>query len=98
MTHLLHPIFYFLVIISFCHFSPRHLHLQVGFRFFQDQNAKNDELGGSRMEQTSIWKNFLLLIVGSLLALHINVVSAADSTSSATSSDSDKTEGCSLEE
>jgi len=50
------------------------------------------------MEQTSIWKNFLLLIVGSLLALHINVVSAADSTSSATSSDSDKTEGCSLEE
>ena len=59
---------------------------------------KTDELGGSRMEQKSIWKNFLLLIVGSLLALHINVVSAADSTSAVTSTDSDKTEGCSLEE
>lgn len=50
------------------------------------------------MEQISIWKNFLLLIVGSLLALHINVVNAADTSSPATSSDSGKTEGCTLEE
>jgi hypothetical protein len=64
----------------------------------QDQNGKNEELGGSRMERISIWKNFLLLIVGSLLALHINVVNAADTSSPTTSNDSGKTEGCTLEE
>jgi hypothetical protein len=49
------------------------------------------------MEQKSIWKNILLLTVGSLLALHLNVSSAADSTPSDASSE-DKTEGCVLSE
>ena len=39
------------------------------------------ELGGSRMEQKSVWKNFLLLTVGGLLALHVNVTQAAEKTS-----------------
>lgn len=39
------------------------------------------------MEQKSIWRNFLLLTVGSLLALHLNVAGAADSTDDTTSPD-----------
>lgn len=48
------------------------------------------------MEQKSLWKNFLLLTVGSLLALHLNVASATDQAS--TSQQEDKTEGCVLTE
>lgn len=33
------------------------------------------------MEQKSVWKNFLLLTVGGLLALHVNVTQAAEKTS-----------------
>lgn len=47
------------------------------------------------MERKSIWKNFLLLTVGGLLALHLNVSQAADDTSGNTSSDS--SESCTLE-
>jgi hypothetical protein len=39
------------------------------------------------MEHKSLWKNFLLLTIGGLLALHINVVSAADNSDDTTSSD-----------
>lgn len=35
------------------------------------------------MERKSLWKNFLLLTVGSLLALHLNVTQAADNSEDA---------------
>ncbi len=49
------------------------------------------------MERKSLWKNFLLLTVGSLLAFNIDVVSAADSTDS-TDTSSDASDECVLEE
>jgi hypothetical protein len=49
------------------------------------------------MERKSLWKNFLLLTVGSILALHISVVNAADSTDNSNTS-SDATDECVLEE
>lgn len=49
------------------------------------------------MERKSLWKNFLLLTVGGLLALHINVSNAADSTDTSTAS-SDSTDECVLEQ
>jgi hypothetical protein len=56
------------------------------------------KLGGSRMERNSQWKNFLLLIVGSLLALHLNVGQAYDEGSFDDSFYEEKTDGCILEE
>jgi hypothetical protein len=53
------------------------------------------ELGGSRMERKSLWRNFLVLTVGSLLALHLNVSQASDSGSN---SSPDATDECVLEE
>ena len=51
------------------------------------------------MEHKSLWKNFLLLTVGSLIVLHMNIASAAGQTSTSTSStDDEKTEGCVLTE
>lgn len=47
------------------------------------------------MERKSPWKNFLLLTIGSLLALHINVASAQDS-SQDTDSGSDASDSCVL--
>lgn len=32
------------------------------------------------MERNSLWKNFFLLFVGSLLALHLNMVQASEIT------------------
>jgi hypothetical protein len=49
------------------------------------------------MERKSLWKNFLLLTVGSLLALHLNVSQAAESGNGTTTS-SDATEECVLEQ
>lgn len=49
------------------------------------------------MERKSLWKNFLLLTVGSVLALHVSVVNAADSTDNSNTS-SDATDECVLEE
>jgi hypothetical protein len=49
------------------------------------------------MERKSLWKNFLLLTVGSLLVFHIDGVSAADSTES-TDTSSDASDECVLEE
>lgn len=49
------------------------------------------------MERKSLWKNFLLLTVGSLLAFHIDVVSAADSTDD-TNTSTDASDECVLEE
>ncbi len=49
------------------------------------------------MERKSIWKNFLLLTVGGLLALHLNVSNAADNDDSSNTS-SDATDGCVLEQ
>lgn len=49
------------------------------------------------MERKSLWKNFLLLTVGSVLALHVTVVSAADSSDNPNTS-SDATDECVLEE
>ncbi len=54
------------------------------------------ELGGSRMERVSIWKNFLLLTVGGLLALHVNVVNA--DTSDHFDVDTDSSDECVLEQ
>lgn len=48
------------------------------------------------MEQKSIWKNFLLLTVGGLLALHVNVSSASDVTDHSVNSP-DATDECVLE-
>jgi hypothetical protein len=50
------------------------------------------------MERKSLWRNFLVLTVGSLLALHINVVSAADDSSTASSDNtsSDASDACVL--
>ncbi|WP_408096625.1 hypothetical protein ACJVC5_16430 [Peredibacter sp. HCB2-198] len=45
--------------------------------------------------KSTLWKNFLLLTVGSLLALHLNVSKAADDNSGNTSSDA--SESCTLE-
>lgn len=50
------------------------------------------------MEHKSLWKNFLLLSIGSLLALHLNVSNAAEQSSSSSSADDEKTEGCVLTE
>lgn len=47
------------------------------------------------MEHKSLWKNFLLLTVGGLLALHINVSNAAEADLSITSHD--PTDDCVLE-
>ena len=47
------------------------------------------------MERKSIWKNFLLLTVSGLIALHLNVSHAADDSSKNTSSDS--SDSCVLE-
>jgi hypothetical protein len=55
------------------------------------------ELGGSRMERKSIWKNFLLLTVGSLLALHINVSNATE-TSDSSNTSADASDECVLEQ
>ncbi len=49
------------------------------------------------MEQKSLWKNFLLLTVGSLLALHINVTNAAETSDMSTSS-TDSSDECVLEQ
>jgi hypothetical protein len=49
------------------------------------------------MERKSIWKNFLLLTIGGLLALHINVSNAADSTETSSTS-SDVSDNCVLEQ
>jgi hypothetical protein len=57
---------------------------------------KFKKLGGSRMERKSLWKNFLLLTVGSLLALHLNVSQAAESSDEGLSS-SDASDNCVLE-
>ena len=46
-------------------------------------------------KSSALWKNFLLLTVGSLLALHLNVSQAADDNSGNTSSDA--SESCTLE-
>ena len=49
------------------------------------------------MERKSLWKNFLLLTVGSLLALHLNVSQAADQSDSSNTS-SDASDSCVLEQ
>jgi len=49
------------------------------------------------MEHKSLWKNFLLLSVTSLLALHLNVASANDS-SDETHTSSDASDECVLEQ
>ncbi|MFP5385977.1 MAG: hypothetical protein ACLGHN_07845 [Bacteriovoracia bacterium] len=49
------------------------------------------------MERKSIWKNFLLLTVGGLLALHINVSNAAE-TSDTTTNSTDASDECVLEQ
>lgn len=49
------------------------------------------------MERKSIWKNFLLLTVGGLLALHVDVSQAVDDTDTSTTSP-DATDECVLEE
>ena len=49
------------------------------------------------MERKSIWKNFLLLTVGGLLALHINVSNAAE-TADGSNSSTDATDECVLEQ
>lgn len=55
------------------------------------------ELGGSRMERKSIWKNFLLLTIGGLLALHVDV-SQADTNNENALTSPDSTDECVLEE
>ena len=49
------------------------------------------------MERKSLRKNFLLLAIGGLLALHINISNAADSTDG-TNTSSDASEECVLEQ
>lgn len=62
---------------------------------------QSHELGGSRMERkSSLWKNFLLLTIGSLFALHMNVSNAADNTSNGSNTQtttSTSTDDCVLE-
>jgi hypothetical protein len=58
--------------------------------------ALDNELGGTRMECKTLWKNFLLLTVGGLLALHLNVSQAAESSDKGLTS-SDATDDCILE-
>lgn len=48
------------------------------------------------MERKSIWKNFLLLVVGGLLVAHLNVASAQDHTDN-THTSSDASDECVLE-
>jgi hypothetical protein len=48
------------------------------------------------MERKSLWKNFLLLTVSSLLALHLNTGYAADETDKGNTS-SDASDSCVLE-
>ncbi len=48
------------------------------------------------MERKSLWKNFLLLTVSGLLALHLNVSQAAEDTDKELSS-SDSSDNCVLE-
>ncbi len=48
------------------------------------------------MECKTLWKNFLLLTVGGLLALHLNVSQAAESSDKGLTS-SDATDDCILE-
>lgn len=50
------------------------------------------------MERKSIWKNFLLLTVGGLLALHLNVSNAADTNTDASNTSSDASDECVLEQ
>lgn len=50
------------------------------------------------MERKSIWKNFLLLTVGGLLALHLNVSQAQDINADSSNTSSDATEECVLEQ
>ena len=50
------------------------------------------------MERKSIWKNFLLLTVGSLLALHLNVSQAQDTNTNSSNTSSDATDECVLEQ
>jgi hypothetical protein len=49
------------------------------------------------MERKSLWKNFLLLTVSGLLAVHLNVSNAADSPINPDTS-SDSSDGCVLEQ
>lgn len=49
------------------------------------------------MEQKIMWKNFLLLTVGALLALHVNISQAAESSDKSNSS-SDASDACVLEQ
>ena len=49
------------------------------------------------MERKSCWKNFVVLIVGGLLALHLDVASAAETDNSSTTS-SDASDECVLEQ
>lgn len=49
------------------------------------------------MERKSIWKNFLLLTIGGLLALHVDVSQADDKNQNALTSP-DSTDECVLEE
>ena len=48
------------------------------------------------MERKTLWKNFLLLTVGGLLALHLNVSQAAENSDEGLTS-SDATDNCILE-
>jgi hypothetical protein len=50
------------------------------------------------MEQNSIWKNFLLLIVGGLLAMHVDFAQAAQGPSTSQTSDSETSDSCVLEQ
>lgn len=50
------------------------------------------------MERKSIWKNFLLLTVGGLLALHINVSQAQDTTDNSNTTSPDASDECVLEQ
>jgi hypothetical protein len=49
------------------------------------------------MERKSIWKNFLLLTVGGLLALHVDVSNATESSDTSDTS-SDASDSCVLEQ
>lgn len=49
------------------------------------------------MERKSLWKNFLLLTVGGLLALHVDVSSAQDTVNTSNTS-SDASDTCVLEQ
>lgn len=49
------------------------------------------------MEQNSIWKNFLLLLVGGLLAMHVDFTHADQATSSL-KDNPDVSDGCVLEQ